>query len=245
MSFFNGLYSYEIVLMVLGVLLFITLLFCLPGLLSKGKSYAGMLPFFVVSVAMIGYPSLQSFKYKDGEIDVEKKTQELLKDPTNKELRQSLETQVSNLSARPDASSESKVTLARAQFALGNQKEAESNLDKALATNPTLPAAQDLKRKIELTKSLSELTSKVTAKPDDSAAKSELEKTVTQVNNIGVANPQTLTEMGKAYKVLGKHDEALATVDKALVINPGSPAATQVRANIKAVQIQPVQPSHQ
>ena len=48
MSFFNGLYSYEIVLMVLGVLLFITLLFCLPGLLSKGKSYAGMLPFFVV-----------------------------------------------------------------------------------------------------------------------------------------------------------------------------------------------------
>ena len=240
MSFFNGLYPYEILLMVLGCVLFLVLLFAFVGMMVKGKAYAGLLPFFVLSIVMIGYPSIQSFKYKDGEIEVDKQTQQLLKDPTNRQVRQSLETEVSVLSKRPAQRAETAVTLAKAQFALGKQQEAESNLQKALQASPGLPAAQALKQKIELTNKMRALTSHVEASPEDTAAKAELENTVTQVNKIGVANPETLTEMANAYKVLGKHDQALVTVDKALAINPTSPAATHVKADIKAAQSEPI-----
>jgi len=69
-----GLYTGEVVLLVLGVALFIVLLGALRNALAAGKSYAGLLPFFLVTIAMIGYPSIKSIQYKNGIVDIERDT---------------------------------------------------------------------------------------------------------------------------------------------------------------------------
>ncbi len=71
MNVFDGLHLYEIVLLVLGVILFLVLLVALIIFLIQGRSIKSLLLFFVVSVLMIGFPSVTKFKFdKDGvEID--------------------------------------------------------------------------------------------------------------------------------------------------------------------------------
>jgi len=70
-----GLYLGEVVLLVLGVALFIVLLGALRRALAAGKSYAGLLPFFLVTIAMIGYPSIKSIQYKSGMVEIDKDTE--------------------------------------------------------------------------------------------------------------------------------------------------------------------------
>ena len=71
---FAGLYLGEIVLLVLGVVLFVVLLGALRKALAAGRSYAGLLPFFLVTIVMIGYPSIKSLQYKDGMLQIENDT---------------------------------------------------------------------------------------------------------------------------------------------------------------------------
>jgi hypothetical protein len=63
MTTFAGLFWYEIVLLALGVMLFVVLLNALRSALAAGRSYAGLLPFFMLTIVMVGYPSIKSIQY--------------------------------------------------------------------------------------------------------------------------------------------------------------------------------------
>ena len=67
----DGLYGYEIVLGALGVLLFVALLPMLLRQIWRDKPYGGLLAFFILPVAMIGFPSIKSIQYKDGVVSLE------------------------------------------------------------------------------------------------------------------------------------------------------------------------------
>ena len=68
MELFHGLYNYEIVLMVAGILFFIFLVLLLAYLVVKGKEYKQMLAFFVFPVIMIGFPGVKKISYDNGKI---------------------------------------------------------------------------------------------------------------------------------------------------------------------------------
>lgn len=203
MKFFNGLYSFEIVLMVLGVLLFVALLIAFLRLVFTGKPYAALLMFFVLPIVMIAYPSIQSVTFGNDSVTIDKGTTELLDHPDDKQLRATLQADVEKISARPARDAETAATLARAHFALGNDEAAQANLQKALQANPNLPAAKELQQKIELTHKLTTLTATVAAK-DDPAAKAELAKTVSQINQLKLANPQARAAVQRAKVMLEK-----------------------------------------
>src|SRR5215467_5674026 len=112
----DGLYGYEIVLGALGVLLFVALLPMLLRQIWRDKPYASLLAFFILPVAMIGFPSIKSIQYKDGVVSLEKNARELQRDPTNTALRETVAKQVSDISSRPSASPETKARVAQAQF---------------------------------------------------------------------------------------------------------------------------------
>jgi hypothetical protein len=65
-------------------------------------------------------------------------------------LRGMLEVTVSKLSARPFKSPETIATLGEAQFALGQDDQAKQNLKEAVAADPMLKPAQNLKAKVDL-----------------------------------------------------------------------------------------------
>ncbi len=198
----DGLYPFEVVLLVLGVLLFLALLIAFLRNVFCDKPYGGLLVFFVIPIAMIGYSSIQSIQIGEGTVTIATKTAQLVKNPDDQQLRISLQTDVAKLSARPVSNAQTAATLAEAQFALGNDTEAQTNLQKAIKANPKLPAATQLQKKIQLTKNLNALTERAKSQPADTATKAELQNTITALQQVGVANPAAVKKMAEARIVL-------------------------------------------
>ncbi len=202
MAFFDGMYFYEIIALVGGVLLFLVLLAALLRKVFTNQPFAALLPFFMVSVIMIGFPSWSSVKMSDGVIEIDKQTHDLQANPDDAALRSSLQSNVNNLSARPFKSAQTVATLAAAQFALGQEEQAKQNLDKALATDPTVKTAQELKAKVEVATKLSALTAAAEKQPENAEVKQDLQKAVTQASQYKFANPTAINSMKKATTIL-------------------------------------------
>lgn len=199
MKFFDGLYSFEIVLLILGVLLF------LVALVKFMKKPSGVLvAFFLIAAAMIGYPSVQSIAYQKGVITINKQVHDLEADPSNQALRSSLQQNIVKVEGRPSTDAATNVTLATAHFALGNEAQAKATLEPILQKAPDLPEAKDLNNKMILSDRLKELTTHVEAAPQDTAAKAQLDQTVSQLAKSRIANPKTLQAVTRAQAAL-KH----------------------------------------
>lgn len=230
---FDGLYLGEVILLVLGAVLFIVLLIALLYQLTHKGSIAPLLAFFAVSIAMIGYPSIKEIQFKDGVVTITKMTEQVEQNPTDPALRQKLQKQVEKVSQRPVSSSESAVAVATAQFELGNEEAAKSNLQKALQANPGQPAAQELQKKLTVFDNLKQIASQVEANPNDNAAKTKLASTLAQASQLKTASPAALIQVARAQAALGEHAKALENTQKVLSIEPNSPAAIQLQNVVK------------
>jgi tetratricopeptide (TPR) repeat protein len=239
MHFFDELYSYEIVLLALGTLMFLVLLFALVYSLLKKLALGRLFGFFLFPILMIGFPVVGSIKLMNNLIEIAKTTRELEQRPTNKSAREDLAKAVQSIAARPLSNPETLTTVARAQVALGNDAGALTNLDKALQKDPNLPEAAQLKGRIELVRDMDKLTTHVENNPADGAAKAELRKKVDDVAKTPIANPATLATVARAQAAVGTNEQALSNAQKALTINPNLEAAKQVRSRIKVMQAQP------
>jgi tetratricopeptide (TPR) repeat protein len=202
MAFFDGMYFYEIIALVGGVLLFLVLLAALLRKVFTNQPFTALLPFFMVAVIMIGFPAWSSVKVSDGVVEIDKQTHDLQANPDDAALRSSLQSNVSKLSARPFKSAQVVATLAAAQFALGQEDQAKQNLDKALATDPTVKTAQELKAKVEVATKLSALTAAAEKQPENEEVKQDLQKAVTQASQYKFANPTAINSMKKATTIL-------------------------------------------
>jgi hypothetical protein len=199
MKFFDGLYSYEIVILVLGGCLFLA---ALLKFIKEKKPNAGLIAFFLISVGMIGYPSWQSIEYKDGVISIQKKVHDLQADPGNKTLRSSLQQDVSKLETRPSNTPETNVVVAQAHFALGDEALAKEKLAAVLEKAPDSTDAKELHKRIELSDKLTALTQKLESAPNDTAAKAQLNQAVIEAEQVKYANPNTLRTVNKAQSIL-------------------------------------------
>ncbi len=202
MAFVDGMYSYEIILLVGGVLLFLVLLAALLRKVFSNEPFSALLPFFGVAVLMIGFPAWSSVKVSDGVVEIDKKTHDLQEHPEDVALRSSLQSDVSKLSARPFNNPRIVTTLAQAQFALGQEEQAKQNLDKALAVDPALKPAQELKAKIEVANKLSALTAAAEEQPENAQVKQELQSVISQASQYKFANPKAVISMKKATTIL-------------------------------------------
>jgi hypothetical protein len=118
MSLFAGLYSYEIVLLLLGVSLFLVLLIGLLRNVFKDKSYAPLLPAFFIPIVMIGYPSIQSIQYQNGLVEIQKATDAVQSNPSNPQARaqlKELQATVTKIAPRAAIDPNGREILAKAQ----------------------------------------------------------------------------------------------------------------------------------
>jgi tetratricopeptide (TPR) repeat protein len=213
---FDGLYLFEWVLMALGVILFVVLVI---AFLHK-RSIGVLLGFFVVPIAMIGYPSLQSIQISDGKVSLEKKADAVLANPADPTARKELQQQVEKLRSRPFSDPATLTVLSKAEFALGNDQVAKNNLEKALQKDPQLPAAKQLQIKIDSLNRLSPLTAQVKSNPADEKAKAELTQTLNTVAQQPLANPSALLKVAQAQAALGDHVRAEKNIAIVQKINP-------------------------
>ena len=123
MNGFTGLYGYEIVLMLLGIALFLVLLVALLRNVFKDKPYAKLLPAFLISVVMIGYPSIESVQYSDGMVEIQTATNQLEKDPANQQAQATLRDLQTKIAPRTANDPAGKAVVEKAQSVLDSSLE--------------------------------------------------------------------------------------------------------------------------
>jgi tetratricopeptide (TPR) repeat protein len=217
---FDGLYFFEWVLMALGVILFVVLVVAFFYQLTLNRSVGALLAFFMVPIAMIGYPSLQSIQISDGKVSLDKKADAVLANPADTTARNELEQQVEKLRSRQFSDPTTLTALSKAEFALGNDQVAKNNLEMALQKDPQLPAAKQLQTKIDNLAHLEPLTAQVKSNPNDEKAKAELNQTLSTVAQQPVANPAALLKVAQAQAALGDHAKAEKNIAIVQKINP-------------------------
>lgn len=216
----DGLYPYEWILMVLGVILFFVLIRALSYQIKQKQSIAALLGFFMVSIGMIGYPSVKKIQVDNGVVSIEKTTESLQADPTDPAKRVQLQQQVEMLRRRPFSNAATLTTLSKAEFALGDEQSAKNNLKKALENKPDLPQARELQTKIAHLDQLVTLTDKVQSNPSDTAAKEQLQQTLKVVSEQPLANPSALLKVSQAQAAVGDYQKSAKTVQMVKTINP-------------------------
>jgi len=96
----SNLLLYEIVLLVLGAILFLLLCCALVYSILKKEPVKRFLLFFPIAIAMIAYPSIQELRFENGKISMTTQQNELLANPDNEETRQDLEENAIKLEGR-------------------------------------------------------------------------------------------------------------------------------------------------
>jgi tetratricopeptide (TPR) repeat protein len=216
----NGLFGYEIVLGGLGTLLFLLLIPMLLRQVWRDKPYGGLLAFFILPIAMIGFPGLKSIQYSNGVISLEKDASQLQQDPTNTALREKVAQQVAEVNSRPSTDPDTKTKVAQAQFDLGDHAAAEAAVDQALKAQPQLPAAVQLKARIVTDRRLRDLSEKLAANPADATARQELTVVAHEAAKQSIASPEMLVNIAASEAAIGHTAEAATFNKKALAINP-------------------------
>jgi len=224
----QGLYPYEVVIMGLGALLFVVMLIALAAYLIKGKSVTGLVVFFVLSLGMLGFPGLKSLQYKDGLVTLEFNEQQLQQNPENMQAREGLSKGLQAVEDRP-ADAKASLTIAKAQWALGNEQAAVKSLQPALGSQTTTQDAIALKQRIESVQKLDDLTAQAEQNPS-SVDKAELEQQLNQVIRQPVVSPKTAATVARAHAALGQNEQAAQSAKKALAIDPNLVAAPKLKA---------------
>jgi tetratricopeptide (TPR) repeat protein len=228
----DGLYLGEVVLLVLGVVLFLVLVFAFVYQLLRQRSLKPLLLFFLVPVLMIGYPTIKSVQYKDGALTLDKLTRELAENPTDDKLREALDKKVKDVAPRVANSPKDAVKLAQAQFDLGREDEAARSLERVPASNGSLPEVRELRKRLDQVDRLRSLAGKVEANPGDQQSRAELQRNLAAADQVKWVNPNALAAVSKAHSAVGEHAKAKASIDKAIRIAPNTPKFQRQRDSL-------------
>jgi hypothetical protein len=198
----GGLFWYEVVLLVLGVVLFIVLINALRKNLSAGKSYAGLLPFFVLTIAMIGYPSITSIQYNKGMVSIDTDASEIAANPgspQNAARRQQIQANLSRYESRA-VSPRDREIVARARAALKPRTVAgKQQNDSGQPANSGSSA--------ELRERVLTLTEEAEKNRNNAAVRNQLNEALTQLKASGSSDPEDAGAIKRAENFLasGSH----------------------------------------
>jgi tetratricopeptide (TPR) repeat protein len=229
---FDGLLLYEWVLLVLGVVLFVVLVIAFLYQILHKRSFAALLAFFTVPIAMIAYPSVKSLQVGGAILTVDQTRQAVLKDPGDPGLRNQLKQQLAVLGDRPIKDPAAQAHIAEAEFLVGNEQKASERLNLVLRADPGQQEAKRLQERIATLSQLDKTAAEVEKNPQDAAAKAELSKTLSAVQLQPATSPVALTKIANAQAALGERENAVRNNSLALKLNPQLESAIQLQKKI-------------
>lgn len=150
---FSGLLLYELVLLLLGVILFLILCVGLLFYIIKKEQIKKLLLFFAIPILMIGYPSIKEVSISKDRIALTKYQERFIENPNDTVAKQMVEEYTEKLKDRA-ASTEDIVQISKSNLLLGKNKEAVEFADKALTREDSNEKAQDIKKLVTVQKAI-------------------------------------------------------------------------------------------
>jgi len=142
---FEGLYSYEKVLMVLGIVLFALLAGALVVFIVQKRRLGPLYPFFLLPLVMIGFPAFQKISYENGKLSMEKYVRQVADNPKDEQARVNLQASIGKIEPRAAADPKAGLMVARAFQSLNEPQRALAQVDSVLRVNPRMPQALQLR----------------------------------------------------------------------------------------------------
>jgi hypothetical protein len=215
-NLFDGLFLYEIILMLLGSILFGVVIFLMVKSKELNKNH---LMGISLAIVMIAFPSIKSFSISDGIINIERDLEELKKNPNDRTIEKSLEQDLGSIGDRPINSAERLTTLSKANLELGKTEKASSLAKEALIKQPKNLQAAEVINVIEVEKKIE----KVNSNPNDQQAKEELKADIKKLKGIQTNSGSRTSHIAQGYEALGDEVMAKAYVDSTKMYQPKHP----------------------
>jgi tetratricopeptide (TPR) repeat protein len=245
---FSGMLPFEIVLLMMGVVAFAVLIFLLIWNSIKKEKIIGLLPFFLIPVLLVGYPSVQSIQFNNEGLTIQKYTQAVTQDPTDttatRVLNEKLEAYKSNPS-RVMNNALALTNIANAQLALGNLDSARLTIRQASSIAPNSGDIQRTSEEIDQhlairqrfqanINQLQQSLVKLQSDPRDTAATGNITKVLTTLQQPTYIDASSALVMAKALAVMNQPAQSVQVIDKVLSTDHASPEARNLKAQIQA-----------
>jgi len=193
MSFFekltDGLHLYEVIILILGSLMFIALIIMMIIYASQRRNLKQLFMFFAVPVLLLVWPSVQKIKIDGKGAEIEKQAIAVQNNPTleNKEKLQDL---IKDVESRDVKDPEVRKDVAKAHFILGNVKAAEETIKTLPPKEVSDPGIQDIKKSILISAQLQHQIMEVKENPTDSNKVKALSATQLEATKLDIKNPE-------------------------------------------------------
>jgi len=193
MSFFekltDGLHLYEVIILVLGSLMFIALVIMMIIYASQRRNLKPLFMFFAVPVLLLVWPSVQKIKIDGKGAEIEKQIAAVETNPTE-ENKEKLKDLVNDVENRDVKDPEVKKDVAKAHFILGNIKAAEETIKTLPPKEAADPSILDIKKSIVISNQLQHQIMDVKANPTDSNKIKALNATQLEATKLDIKNPE-------------------------------------------------------
>lgn len=179
----EGLHLYELILLILGILLFILAAVLLVIQVLRHRDAKVLIPLFAIAVLMIGFPGIRSISFGDMKAELKTLALRLEANPGDSVARRKAATIIARMEARPVNSDDTRLLLDRVRLIL---RETPPPPDSATGSvpGPDHPLRPDF---VEIEK----LIGVVETQPGNLAARQRLELLVRESgSNPGLTEPE-------------------------------------------------------
>lgn len=221
----DGLRLYEVVLLLLGSIMFLALVIMLIIYSAQRRRLKPLFMFFAVPVLMIVWPSIQKIRIDGKGAEIEKQIAEVQKNPTeeNKDKLSELLTDVEKRDVKdPDVVKD----MAVAQYVLGDDKKAEETIEHLPPALKDDPKVMQVRRSIILSNQLRAQLTAVQQNPADSGKMRELDRLQQQAATLSIKNPALVKEVATAQYLIGNSKAAEQTIK---TLSPKDAATTEMK----------------
>ena len=228
----NGAEPTALIMLVGGVVLFVAALVCL----FKRFSAALVVTLFIISIVMIGFPRVQSFKIGGAEVNLGQLIEEQEKNPNNPETKARLEKELVRYNSMQPSSASPQLAeqVARANEILNKNTLALNWAQAAAKKDPSSTQTRELVRRLQL-------KNVTPASADRSVPPQEASKLTSAVSELS-GQPNLLPSRTLHYRSAtrpGEKEEAATNLHKALKQKPNVTVDPNLRALIAATPHQP------
>lgn len=225
-GFLAGLHGYEIVVIVLGLLLFLVGLWAVIQAVRKSAAVTGGIGIacVVISLVFVGYPSIKSFSVKTGEFnaDFTKLDEQFGRGETpvlSRQEQQAVAASIENLAPHADTPQQ-KAILANAYRGIGDVDKAFALAEKVDASNapPAVKSSLAPVFAAKLRQTVQDVPMAAAAKVDPGKA-AQIESLVKKLD-VPSANlsAQAHVTVAEGYAALGKDAQAATSLNRAQAI---------------------------
>lgn len=210
----DGMYFFEYVLMVLGIIFFVCLLIILIIFTFQKRSLKQLFLLFLLSIIMIGYPSIQKITYDNGVLSIEKYNNLLANSPQDSIARKELEKTLEKIEKRTVTNPQTLTKLGQGYAILGDTLKAIDLLDGALLVDSNFKEAKDMQQKYNTRGvKIDRLTIEVTDNPDNQQAKTVLKNEINILENVPSLNDISLQRIINSSAALGDTVRVMRYID--------------------------------